>query len=170
MRAWRIDLKKYAGSWDSGIGAYSVGGRWNPKGMKAVYCSLDAATAIIELAVHKGFRALDIVPHVSTVLEIADPAHVHVVMPAHVPNPTWLHPGIPSGGQQAFGASLLSTHRFVAIPSAASRQSWNLIFDPDRVKGLYTHALQEQLAIDTRLNPPSPQSAMKKGPRGPFYQ
>ncbi|MDB5856560.1 MAG: hypothetical protein JWQ76_249 [Ramlibacter sp.] len=121
-----------------------------------MYCSLDAATAIIEVAVHTGFRALDIVPHVSTVLEIKDPALVHVVTPSNVPNPTWLLPGIPSGNQQAFGASLLATHMFVAIPSAASRQSWNLIFDPDRTKGLYAQTLQEQLAIDTRLNPPVP--------------
>jgi RES domain-containing protein len=154
VRAWRIDQKKYAASWDSGIGAHGAGGRWNPRGVKAVYCSLDAATAIVEVAVHKGFRALDIVPHVSTVLEIADPAQVHVVLPADVPNPSWLLPGIPSGGQQAFGAALLAAHGFIAIPSAASRQSWNLVFDPDRARGLYVQALQEQLAIDTRLNPP----------------
>lgn len=156
VRGWRIDQKKHSGNWNSGLGAHAVGGRWNPKGVKAVYCSLDAATAIIEVAVHKGFRALDILPHVSTVMEIADASQVHVVMPADVPNPTWLLPGIPSAGQQAFGAWLLAAHRFVAIPSAASRQSWNLVFDPDRAHGLYTMALQEQLAIDTRLNPPRP--------------
>ena len=154
VRAWRIDQKKHAANWNSGTGAYAVGGRWNPRGVKAVYCSLDAATAIIEVAVHKGFRALDVVAHVSTVLEIADPAQVHVVMPRDVPNPTWLLPGIPSAGQQAFGAALLAAHPFVAIPSTASRQSWNLIFDPDRVTGLYSQVVQEQLAIDTRLNPP----------------
>ena len=156
VRAWRIDQAKYSGSWDSGTGAYTVGGRWNPPGVKAVYCALDAATAIIEVAVHKGFRALDVVPHVSTVLEITDPAHVHVVMPADVPNPTWLLPGIPSAGQQAFGEALLGAHAFVAIPSTASRQSWNLVFDPDRARGLYAQAAQERLAIDTRLNPPVP--------------
>ena len=155
VRAWRIDQKKHAAGWDSGIGAYSVGGRWNPRGVKAVYCSLDAATSIIEVAVHKGFRALDIVPHVTTVLAIADPAQVHVVVPADVPNPTWLLPGVPSAGQQAFGAALLAAHAFVAMPSTASRQSWNLVFDPDRVKGLYTKVVQEQLAIDTRLHPPA---------------
>jgi len=121
--------------------------------VKAVYCSLDAATAIIEVAVHRGFRVLDTVPHVSTVLEIDDPGLVHVVMPADVPNPTWLLPGSPSAGQRAFGQQLLAQHQFVAIPSAASRQSWNLIFDPDAARGLYRKAVQERLAIDTRLNP-----------------
>jgi len=155
LRAWRIDQKKHAATWASGIGAYGSGGRWNPKGTRAVYCSLDAATAIIEVAVHKGFRALDIVPHMSTVLEINDPALVHVVMPSDVPNPAWLLPGVPSANQQAFGASMMARHAFVAIPSTASRQSWNLIFDPDRAGGLYSQALQERLAIDTRLNPPA---------------
>ena len=153
VRAWRIDLERHATSWDSGAGAYAVGGRWNPRGVKAVYCSLDAATAILEVAVHKGFRALDAVAHVSTILAIEDPSSVHVVRPADVPNPTWLMPGIPSAGQQVFGASLLTAHAFVAIPSAVSRQSWNLIFDPDRAKGRYVLVDQERLAIDTRLNP-----------------
>lgn len=153
VRAWRIDQASHAASWDAGTGAHALGGRWNSKGVKAVYCSLDAATAILEVAVHKGFRALDLVAHVSTVLEIADPAQVHVVEPAEVPNPGWLLPGLPSAGQQAFGAALLAAHAFIAIPSAASRQSWNLIFDPDRARGLYRQAVQERLAIDTRLNP-----------------
>ena len=154
LHAWRMDQKIHAGTWDSGTGAWLLGGRWNPRGAKAVYCSLDAATAILELAVHKGFASLDIVPHVSTVLEIDDPARVHVVQPEDVPNPTWLIPGLPSAGQQAFGFGLLQAHAFVAIPSAVSRQSWNLLFDPDRAKNFYSLVVQERLALDTRLNRP----------------
>ncbi len=152
--AWRIDLSRYASTWDSGLGAHTVGGRWNPVGVKAVYCSLDPATAIIEVAVHKGFHALDTVPHVISALAVADPLLVHVVKPDDVPNSTWLMPGLPSAGQQAFGAQLLADHAFVAIPSAVSSYSWNLLFDPDRAVGHYKQILQERLAIDTRLNPP----------------
>lgn len=155
VRAWRIDQDRHAAGWNSGLGAYKVGGRWNPRGVKAVYCSLDAATAILEVAVHKGFAALDAAPHMLTALEITDPAQVHVVMPADVPNPGWLVPGLPGAAQQAFGAALLAQHPFIAIPSTVSRQSWNLIFDPDRAKGLYRQVLHERLAIDTRLNPPA---------------
>ena len=154
LRAWRVDLAKYASTWDSGLGAQLVGGRWGPKGIKAVYCSLDAATAIVEVAVHKGFRALDTVRHVSTVIEILDPSQVHIVLPRDVPNPTWLVPGVPSAGQQAFGAALLAAHAFIAIPSTVSRQSWNLVFNPDRAAGMYRLLAQDPLAIDTRLNPP----------------
>ena len=85
--AWRLDQAKFAATWDSGEGARRVGGRWNSRGIRAVYCCLDPATAILEVAVHKGFRALDIVPHVLTALTIVEPATVHVVVPASVPNP-----------------------------------------------------------------------------------
>ena len=59
--AWRLDQTNYRTAWDSGEGAYRVGGRWNSKGVRAVYCSVDPATAILEVAVHKGFKALDTV-------------------------------------------------------------------------------------------------------------
>src|SRR5690606_31231034 len=54
--AWRLDAKKFAPTWDSGEGAYRFGGRWSSPGTRAVYCSLDASTTILEVAVHRGFR------------------------------------------------------------------------------------------------------------------
>jgi len=155
VRAWRVDQAIYKAMWDSAIGAHASGGRWNPKGQKALYCSLDAATAILEVAVHKGFRALDRVPHVITSFTIADPSLVFVVKPGDVPNPGWLSTGMPSAGQQEFGAERLARHDFFIIPSVVSQHSWNLIFDPDRAAGKYVFELQEPLSIDTRLNPPA---------------
>src|SRR5690606_17642057 len=96
-----------AATWDSGEGAYRVGGRWNSRGTRAVYCSLDPATAILEVAVHKGFRALDTVAHRMTAAVIADTGDIHIVDPQTVPNRNWLRPGIPGAGQQAFGDELL---------------------------------------------------------------
>jgi RES domain-containing protein len=49
---WRLDLDSTGGFWDRGIGASNEGGRWNPVGYAAVYCSADPATAILEVAVH----------------------------------------------------------------------------------------------------------------------
>ena len=151
---WRLDEQRRKTTWDSGEGAFRHGGRWNSKGVRAAYCSLDPATAILEVAVHKSFKVLDTVPHVITAARIADIAEVHVVKSGNVPNPNWLRPGIPSAGQQAFGDDLLRRHRFVAIPSAVSPHSWNLIFDPVKAKGFYTLNLQEPFALDTRLHPP----------------
>ena len=154
LLAWRLDQTIHAATWDSGEGAYRVGGRWNSKGVRAVYCSLDPATAILEVAVHKGFRTLDTVAHTLTAMVIADPSAIHVVEPADVPNPNWLRPGIPSGGQQAFGDALLATHRFVALPSAVSTHSWNLIFRATSAPDGYQLRFQERFAMDTRLSPP----------------
>jgi RES domain-containing protein len=152
---WRLDQAGFAPTWDSGEGAYRVGGRWNSKGVRAVYCSIDPSTAILEVAVHKGFRALDTIPHVMTAAVISDTTNVHVVDPAAVPNPNWLRPGIPGAGQQAFGDDLLRRHRFVAIPSAVSSHSWNLVFVASAVTGAYALKLQEPFALDTRLHPPA---------------
>ncbi|MDE1995982.1 MAG: RES domain-containing protein [Rhizobiaceae bacterium] len=154
--AWRLDQSIHAPTWDSGEGAYRVGGRWNSKGTRAVYCSIDPSTAILEVAVHKGFRALDTVAHVMTAAVVVDVPGMHIVDPASLPNPNWLHPGIPGAGQQAYGDALLRQHRFVAIPSAVSRHSWNLIFLADKAVGGYTLKFQEPFALDTRLHPPSP--------------
>lgn len=121
--AWRLDRATYAARWDSGEGAFRDGGRWNSKGIRAVYCSLDPATAILESAVHKGFKALDTVPHVLTEMKIIETAAVHVVPPTTLPNQNWLRPGIPSAGQQQFGDELLARYKFVAIPSAVSTHS-----------------------------------------------
>ena len=64
--AWRVDALVHRLRWDSGIGAERAGGRWNPKGMRVVYCSFDPATTVLEVAVHKGFDVIDSVAHVIT--------------------------------------------------------------------------------------------------------
>jgi RES domain-containing protein len=151
---WRLDGAGFAPSWDSGEGAYRAGGRWNSRGVRAVYCALDSATAILEVAVHKGFAALDTVPHVLTSACITEPAQVYVVHPQQVPNPNWLVPGIPGAGQQAFGDDLLARHAFVVVPSAVAPRSWNLVFVAARAAGMYRLLDQEPFALDPRLHPP----------------
>lgn len=150
--AWRLDDEKFSSTWDSGEGAYRVGGRWNSSGVRAVYCAVDPSTAILEVAVHKTFRVLDTVPHILTRLQVLDPGVIFVVRPDDIPNPNWLAPGLPSAGQQGFGDDLLATHTFTLIPSAVSRHSWNLIFDRDHAKGKYEMLSQERFALDTRLH------------------
>ena len=153
--AWRLDQAIHRATWDSGEGAYRAGGRWNGRGVRAVYCSIDPAAAILEVAAHKGFRALDVVPHVLTAMTVVEPSLVHVVNPSAVPNPNWLRPGIPGAGQQAYGNALLDRHAFVLIPSAVSTHSWNLIFVAAKAAASYAIRLQEPFALDTRLHPPS---------------
>jgi RES domain-containing protein len=152
--AWRLDLLANGAAWDRGAGAARVGGRWNPVGFPVVYCSADPATAILEVAVHKGFSTLDVVPHLLTRAIVLDALDVHVVTAQEVPNPTWLQPGSPGRGQQAFGRQLLERHPFVLIPSAVSGESWNLLFNPEHAAGRYVVKAQRRFALDPRLNPP----------------
>jgi len=90
-----------------------------------------------------------------TSFQILDPLQIHVVDPATIPNANWLRPCPASAGQRSFGDALLRQHRFVAIPSAVSPFSWNLLFDPALAKGAYAFRLQEPFALDTRLHPPA---------------
>lgn len=152
--AWRLDRSIYRESWDSGAGSYLWGGRWSSTGVRAVYCSVDPATAILEVAVHKTFEVLDTVPHVLTAAAVTEPESVHIVHPDSVPNANWLRPGIPSAGQQAFGDALLAEHKFVLIPSVVSTHSWNLMFVAANATGAYAVTSQEPFALDTRLHPP----------------
>ena len=153
MLAWRIDAQAHAATWHSGIGAELFGGRWNPKGQRAVYCSLDPATCLVEAAVHRGFAVLDTQPHVLSCLQL-DANAVPVLMPEAMPNPAWLHGGVPSAGQQRFGADLLLAHGIVVLPSAVSKHSWNLVFSPVVAAGRWQLLHQQRLVVDGRLNPP----------------
>lgn len=153
--AWRLDRQTFAATWDSGEGAYLSGGRWNGIGMRAVYCSTDPATAILEVAVHIGFKTLDTLPYALSCIALPEPSAIHVIRPDDVPNPNWLNPGIPSAGQQQFGDALLREHKLILIPSAVSAHSWNLVFDPGRAAGSYELRSQERFALDTRLHPPA---------------
>jgi RES domain-containing protein len=153
---WRVDHQRHALTWNSGKGAEIVGGRWNPKGFAVVYASVDPSTAVLEVAVHKGFDTLDREPHVITCAGISDRALVHVVDPATLPNANWLRPGTPGHAQQQHGMQLLKTYPFVAIPSAMLPLSWNLLFNPSLAAGKYSFVSHTPLALDTRLNPPMP--------------
>lgn len=151
--AWRLDEQEFASTWDSGEGSYRAGGRWNSAGVRCVYCSIDPSTAILEMAVHKGFNALNSVPHVLTSAKISNPASVHVVRPEVVPNANWLRPVAVSAGQQRYGDGLLARHQFVVLPSTVSRYSWNLLFVKDDAEDGYELDRQERLALDPRLDP-----------------
>ena len=151
---WRLDVERHSSEWDSGEGARLFGGRWNSVNVRAVYCSIDPALAILEIAVHKGFNDLDVVPHVMTHGRIAKPSLIHIVQPRDVPNSNWLFPGTPSAGQQQFGDRLLTQYPFILIPSTVSRSSWNLIISPGvATTSDYDLVEQERFALDTRLNP-----------------
>lgn len=151
--AWRLETTKHFATWQTAQGAFLAGGRWSSAGRRVIYTSLDPSTAIMEVGVHKGFDTLDTVPHTLLEIEIADPARVHVVNLATIPNPHWLRPGAVGSGQQAFGDALLAVHPLVVLPSVVSTHSWNLLIDVAAAAGLFNLRRSEPFAMDPRLNP-----------------
>lgn len=153
IRFWRIDAAAHAADWSSGEGSFRVGGRWNSPGYRTIYAALDPATATLEVAVHKGLKVLDTQPHILTHGRIIDPTLIYVVQPEDVPNPHWITPCRPNRNQQLFGDDLLARHRFILLPSAVSRHSWNLIFDATKPATDYGDVKQERFGLDPRLQP-----------------
>ena len=150
LAAWRIERDKYLTAWTSAEGAFLVGGRWSSPGRRVLYAALDPATAILEVAVHKGFDLLDAIPHSLLELEI-DPTAVHIVLPSDVPNPNWLRPGTVSPNQQRFGDSLMDAHPIVVLPSIVSTRSWNVVISVTQASGRFKLAGKESFALDPRL-------------------
>ena len=150
--AWRLETTRHLLTWTTGEGAFQVGGRWSSAGHRVIYTSLNPATAILEVAVHKGMAVLDTVPHTLLEIEIKDGAAVHVIPPADIPNPNWLVPGWPSDGQQKFGDQLLEKHAMVVVPSVVSPHSWNLIINVAKAADLFALCSSKPFALDPRLN------------------
>ena len=148
--AWRLERETHADDWSQAEGAFRVGGRWSSPGRRVLYTALDPATAILEVAVHKGFDALDRLPHALLALRI-DPDAVRIVQPGEIPNPHWLRPGVVSRNQQAFGDALLEAHPLVVIPSVVSTHSWNLLISAAAVEGPVALHARERFALDPRL-------------------
>lgn len=136
-----------------GVGSEKVGGRWSKKGRAVIYTSLDPSTTILEVAVHMGFKSLDVIPHKILSIEILKTAAIKVVIHADIPNPRWLTSGSISASQQDFGSDLLDQHPILLIPSAVSAYSWNLLIDVARAKGMFKLKKDNPFVLDTRLNP-----------------
>ena len=118
MKVWRIAKSRHAGSLEdmlSGEAAARYGGRWNPKGMPAVYCSESSSLAALEVLANlarpstlSNYRVLD--------LDVPDGA---IVMAPQL-----------VGDSRQVGAELLRTHLAIAAPSAVSSLERNVVISP----------------------------------------
>lgn len=118
MRVWRIARSAHAGSiadMVSGEGAARYGGRWNPRGMPAVYCSENSSLAALEILANlvrpstfPSYRILD--------LDVPD-GSITVV------------PALAGDSRQA-GAELLRTRLAIMAPSAVNPLESNVVINP----------------------------------------
>jgi RES domain-containing protein len=152
LAGWRLETAQHFDNWQTAQGAYLFGGRWSSRGRRVLYTSLDLATAILEVAVHKGLPTLDAVAHTLLQIDVLEPQRVFQVSPTAIPNPSWLRPGTVSPAQQQFGDALLQDHGMLLIPSVVSTHSWNLLIDVGLAAGRFALQHHEAFALDPRLN------------------
>ena len=118
MRVWRIARSAHAGSvldMLSGDGAARHGGRWNPKGMPAVYCSENSSLAALEVLVN-----------------LARPSAFpsYRILDLDVPDGSIVAAPTPIADTRQAGAELLPTHLAIMAPSAVNPLESNVVLNP----------------------------------------
>ncbi|MDN4571913.1 hypothetical protein DBB29_24960 [Pandoraea cepalis] len=141
---------KYRADDLSGTGAAVAGGRWNPVGMPALYTSLNASTAVLEVRVH----ASGFVPAANLFLvEVDVPDELIDVGYEPTLPPDWNELSMPASTVE-IGRQWLLEAKAVAmrVPSVVCPADWNVILNPlHRDFHRVTVTRQEPFALDSRL-------------------
>lgn len=120
MKLYRLTRAKYAEDL-SGEGSSRVGGRWNPRGIPALYTSRTISLALLEVLVHVQDRLL--LPASYTVMEI-EVAEEKLTRFEEVPKEEF--------ESQELGGSLLQDSSILGfiVPSALIPYEQNVILNP----------------------------------------
>lgn len=127
MRLWRIVQRKHALD-RLGAGAAKFGGRWNPIGQPAIYCSNSVALRALEKFVRVEGGQLP--PLVLVAVDF--PAHGDIFTPAMADLPQGWDDMPASASAQAYGGAWLATCAALAmqVPSAIVPEEANTILNP----------------------------------------
>jgi RES domain-containing protein len=150
MIVYRLCKKAYVNDL-SGRGAELNGGRWNNRGLPALYTASSRALAVLEVAVHV---PLGIIPidYYMVAIQIPDNAAISTVVIADLPS-NWNSNPIVKATQYA-GDDFLSANNnlMLQVPSAIVPGDLNYIINPRHpdFKSL-TIAFSEPFVFDSRL-------------------
>jgi RES domain-containing protein len=129
MRVWRLCRSDRATTALSGEGARRLGGRWNEKGTRVVYCGGSLSLAILELLVH--LEAADLpTGFVAVPVELPDDLSVEEVDAALLAADWRAYPA-PSA-LPAFGSQWARERRTCAlrVPSVVVPEEHNYVLNP----------------------------------------
>lgn len=128
LTLWRLSPAYHAAKAMSGDGAYRRGGRWNPPGLRVVYCAESRSLAVIEVLVN--VKQVALLGDQAWVFIPVDVPSEWVEKPARVPD-TWR--AMPYGpASQAFGAEWVQAARTPAlrVPSVIVSGEFNYLLNP----------------------------------------
>ncbi|KWI24578.1 RES family NAD+ phosphorylase [Burkholderia stagnalis] len=132
MRAYRLVKEKpgrYVADDLSGNGAAIVGGRWNPRGMRALYTCCHASTAVLEALVHMA----GLLPESGfflVTLEVPDAAYDGALTPS-LPH-DWAELTRTPNSTSEIGRQWLEAgdHLAMRVPSMVCPSDFNLLLNP----------------------------------------
>ncbi len=134
----------------SGDGAYRRGGRWNPPGIRVVYCAESRSLALLEVLANIKRPAL-LGDQAWVLIPIEIPVNL-IEKPARVPD-SWRDTPY-TAASQAFGAEWVQAQRSAAlrVPSAVVPGEFNYLLNPAHPDFKRIKAGQpEPFAFDARI-------------------
>jgi RES domain-containing protein len=132
-RIARADRAKSAAAAFGGDGAAKFPGRWNHKGVRAVYCSDTLAGACLETLVH--IRPLPRVFPQSVFFELEIDSHL-LEKPDIAKLPAAWNGPVPTKETRDYGTAFLTASRAVGlmIPTTVIPHGWNVVINPAHPK------------------------------------
>lgn len=128
MELYRIDREKRRDNPITGIGAEITGGRWNPRGTRAVYCSESRSLAMLEILAH--IRHIDLAPkdRILVTLNLPDDLTLTKLRPNELPD-GWDAPNY-LGSVQAAIRPLIEKFCAIRVPSVIVPKEYNVVLNP----------------------------------------
>lgn len=130
MQVLRIAKRKYANTAFSGEGTQRVGGRWTPRGVKAVYTSSSLALAALELLVHLASEDIGTL-FVAIAADIPDDLQIDAIAQSQLPD-NWRDTPAPAA-LSGIGQEWLKAGRtaVLSVPSAVIPSERNYLLNPE---------------------------------------
>ena len=153
VRGWRIVPTKNVNKAFTGEGARRYGGRWNRRGLPAVYASVCPSGAAMEVFVHFDVNSLP---------QLRVRGHTIVGFRLDIPDYSVVErKDLPSGWDRDpapnvvrdLGNEWLKSHRAPAlfVPSAVVKQDWCLVLNPLHSELVLDREVVEPFSFDSRM-------------------
>lgn len=149
MILWRLVPARWETSALDGVGASVFGGRWNSKGVRAFYLSLDAATTILETLTT--FSRATAPPDGYRLLKIDYDGSIHQPPASSLP-PQWDRPDDASAAR-VFGDAFLRSFAagVLLVPSVFLKSATNAVLNPLHPDGAKARVLESlEFSFDPR--------------------